>query len=707
MKKLIALLLMAIVSCASFVAGGIFATKPVEKASASTITGVDVYFIAGQSNAAGCSDFYRGDASDKTAFNLTGEWREKAKQGIYTNGFNNVWYFGFAGVSSKADAGTRFLTELVPVKVAQGSNYTNEFGPELGMAEYFSKHYGPGSENPNRQAVIIKYAVGAASLIGEKAADWCSWCAPTYRKNHNITPFGNDLYYELVGKNSDQADGVYYKALSAIKAKGFTDVDLKGFYWSQGEAECNSSDYTKHGEALEALIVDLRKDFNTASQSFVKANSGVSVDGASDLDFLISEIAPTFATNSKRADGQSNNFHIREVVRQQKAVASKLSNVYTLPTQNYVITNKSDLLKSDLTGTTESYCGDKWHYSADDMLDIGNNAARTLCGVNSTQTTSLRINVNAESESGMPIEVDQVSLVCGKTYTAQVNDGVAIFSNLPVGNYEVKVEGFNHVGEDNKYLANYYVEAKQNTTVSDTINIKESAIAIDGQTVKEWTLQADKVHGDSITSYNTPRTEVLINNSDAKGVSFKYNYYANTNSTYFPYVTAIDENGVMVHFQFCHWQKWFGIKLLTSESNTMVTKETITNELGYGSLDCAVWFEGKTIHYKVSNVKINDVTKSSITNSYDVSTINSSKFTGNVQYIALAYGNDVGKSGSLEGKGTGDQWNMYDIQPILKTVSSQKSTVVLDVVAKNIRGVNGVSDARVEGKTAVLSSAGG
>ena len=86
------------------------------------------------------------------------------------------------------------------------------------------------------------------------------------------------------------------------------------------------------------------------------------------------------------------------------------STIYTLPTQNYVITDKNDLLKSDLTGTTESYCGDKWHYSADDMLDIGNNAARTLYGVNSTQTTSLRINVNAESESGMPRPINAVKI---------------------------------------------------------------------------------------------------------------------------------------------------------------------------------------------------------------------------------------------------------------------------------------------------------
>jgi hypothetical protein len=65
------------------------------------------------------------------------------------------------------------------------------------------------------------------------------------------------------------------------------------------------------------------------------------------------------------------------------------------------------------------------------MLSIGNETARVLYGVNTSASTNAKIIVDAINDDGRPTDVDTVTLSCGNSYTAQVNNGVAIFNNLP------------------------------------------------------------------------------------------------------------------------------------------------------------------------------------------------------------------------------------------------------------------------------------
>ena len=717
MKKIIAVLVMVMICCMTLAVGG-FITDKSDVANADSITGADVYFIAGQSNAAGCSDFYR---NDNATYNLSGEWLKKAKNAKYTNGFANVSYFGFGGVSSSESGGTRFLTELVPVKVAQGSNYVSEFGPELGMAEYLSTHYGPGSENPNRVAVIVKYAVGAASLIGESGASWCSWCAPSYQKANNITIFGQDLYHNMVGTSSDYSTGVVYKAFNAMKAKGYTDIDLKGFYWSQGEAECNSSDYAKHGPALEAFITDMRKDLDLVSSSFMSTNTSVNIAGATDLDFLISEIAPTFGgsytlngttyNTTKLPDGTSSNPFIREVVKAQQSVAQKLSNVYTLPTRDYTIFNESanlGIFKED----GKSYCGDQWHYNADDMLAIGNEVSRTLYAINSVKSSSVKVNVKAFNDDGQETEIKELSLVAGDTYTANVVDGVANFTNIPVGTFDIVADGFKHADDEGNFIQNYRVNTKANSTVTANVTMWELPFALDDDAINYWSIKTDPVHGASITASNTERIYLGIG-TEAKGVAFKYSYtqrYEENNgtktaaSTYFPAIYAQDDNGNLAGIQLCHWGKGFSLKANSIGISNQTSLGTVTSGTGMGTAEIYVYFEGTTVYYSVTNVMLNYDEMGELEGSYDLKSVNAN-FTG-AKNISFSYNNDVGKTGSLDGIGTADPWRIFDIQPI-KNKSTSLATVKLNVVGKNIRAVNGVSDVNLDGKIAILSSAGG
>ena len=94
---------------------------------------VDVYFIAGQSNAAGYSDFYRDDLK---TFNLGEDYLHKASE--YIEGYENILYYGKA--VSGSDKGN-VISELSPVKAGLGNTSGREIGAELGMAEYLSERY--------------------------------------------------------------------------------------------------------------------------------------------------------------------------------------------------------------------------------------------------------------------------------------------------------------------------------------------------------------------------------------------------------------------------------------------------------------------------------------------------------------------------------------------------------------------------------------
>ncbi|MCQ2400184.1 MAG: hypothetical protein MJ072_06735, partial [Clostridia bacterium] len=150
MKKILSFITVIALSVTAlfgtFNVGRVF-TAQAETATKKTI---DIYFIAGQSNAAGSSAML---APNETDFDS-----EK-----YTEGFSNVLYYG--GVPGGAElslASPGVHLDFQPTKKGLGSN-AMYIGPELGMAEELSKYY---NETSGRTAVIVKYAIGSASLDG-------------------------------------------------------------------------------------------------------------------------------------------------------------------------------------------------------------------------------------------------------------------------------------------------------------------------------------------------------------------------------------------------------------------------------------------------------------------------------------------------------------------------------------------------------------
>ena len=291
---------------------------------------IDVYFIAGQSNAAGCS--FCATVTDQ--------------KGAYLDGYSNVLYLGCA-LNNHSETGV-IVSTPTPVQFGTGMS-ASHFGAEVGMAEYLSQYY---NANSGKTAVIIKYGVNSSSLDGTYAAHWGSWLAPSLLdEGYSIFDGGVNFYDKLQDTLDD--------SIAALQAAGYTELNYKGFYWSQGESE--STDATRaerYATLLSALITDFRGDLYARTKNPQDLK----------LPFLISEICPSFNQNTMLPDGTSSSPSINTVVALQRQVAADMENVSTLDTTVYTIKNG------------EFGCRDVWHYGGDAMIDIGNRVGASLYG---------------------------------------------------------------------------------------------------------------------------------------------------------------------------------------------------------------------------------------------------------------------------------------------------------------------------------------
>ena len=168
---------------------------------------VDVYLIAGQSNAVGFG-------SDSLSTYILNDPR-------YTEGFENVLFYGVAE--------NNVIDELVPVKVGLGKD-TSSVGAEIGIASVVG--------DTNRTSAVIKHAIGGSYLYpttdGTPAQNYGTWTPPSYIEKYGVDTSNNkigDIYEEFV---KTVANGI-----ALLEAEGYTPV-IKGIWWMQGEAETNN-----------------------------------------------------------------------------------------------------------------------------------------------------------------------------------------------------------------------------------------------------------------------------------------------------------------------------------------------------------------------------------------------------------------------------------------------------------------------------------
>lgn len=323
-KSLGALLVLAILACTllaglstTVAAAGTTATKADTETEKKSIA---VYVIAGQSNAAGYSKWNQVNAA-------------------YVNShksFDNVTYYGRSDDRTWAGFNT---------KVSFGLGIgTDRFGAEVGIAEKHMAAY------PDQEALIIKYAVGGTYLTDVKNATFTdkygNWYPPSFADKYAQGELSGKLYRGLID--------TFRTAIGHYTDLGY-DIDFRGTFWMQGEAETDGSYVVGRGDyqsALSTLIDDLRGDYAKI----------LGDETAKTSPFLIGKICPTFASATESAG-------VAAVRGIQDAVAAAKERVYLVETDDYVIVDPQGKNRNGF---------DPYHFEGNDMLALGQSVGDTF-----------------------------------------------------------------------------------------------------------------------------------------------------------------------------------------------------------------------------------------------------------------------------------------------------------------------------------------
>lgn len=291
---------------------------------------IDVYLIAGQSNAAGqtpINGLYNGYTYGGNVD------ADKVKE--YEDGYKNIFYYG----ATKLNDPSKGNMEFDVVRAGQGTAAAY-MGPELGFGEYAS----PILEKANKQAAIIKYAVGATGFANS-TSDVCNaygnWLSTTSLEEEadSLVAKSGLLYTNLLS--------IIESGLRDLIDRGFTPV-IKGFMWFQGCADAGSktiaSMYAHH---LTNLINDLRNDIASIETKLAMEHGKVEAAVAKINDNLIKA-------------------EYEDIVREQiQLVSETVDDVRVIDTKGMVVPNPEDN-------------NDPWHFSSKDILEVGRMFAQVL-----------------------------------------------------------------------------------------------------------------------------------------------------------------------------------------------------------------------------------------------------------------------------------------------------------------------------------------
>lgn len=329
-KKLCTLAVIAVAASA------LFAPMPAARAGAEE-KNVDVYIIAGQSNAVGYSNI---DQMVKGQSDVSYTYRKQLTEadGRNVSGYESVLYYGAIEVRANAQFPGISLTN---VHMGQG-NGGNFIGPELGMASVLSERY-----TPQAPAAILKSAVGG-TYLGDwegragNTQNFGGWASPSLLQEwknagRTVHPYAGKLYDRLLETVTN--------GLEALKREGY-EPHIKSYIWMQGESDTERKDWAdSYAHNLELFINDARKAVAEIAQE----------EDAANRPFVIGKIAYDFANR-----GQP---YIDTVRAAEDAVAASVPGVFTVNTDALHIgaSNGSDL----------------YHFNAGDMYQLGKLFAQT------------------------------------------------------------------------------------------------------------------------------------------------------------------------------------------------------------------------------------------------------------------------------------------------------------------------------------------
>lgn len=274
---------------------------------------IDVYLIAGQSNAAGYSTYNYDTALGEDA--------------RFAYGFPGIWYAGNARGEAEGIALNREL-EWQLVRIGLGR--PEYFGPELGMAAALSSLY---NAETGRTAAIVKYAAGGTSLLnklsGKNAAEG-NWVPPSYQA--------------VLGAGDPRTGGLYRNFLAETE-KRITELNLlgytpkiRGLYWMQGEEDMGSP--ATYKTAFTYFVSDIRRDLG-----------GIVGEDLSELPVYVGQI-------SRTTGGRTDN--IPQAFIEMQNTLAELPYVFVIQSGKYLVGTEYD-----------SGCYDDYHWSYRSQLAIG------------------------------------------------------------------------------------------------------------------------------------------------------------------------------------------------------------------------------------------------------------------------------------------------------------------------------------------------
>ena len=286
---------------------------------------IDVYLIAGQSNASGCTNVNIYNALEADPH--------------YLAGYNNIYYMGSAG------ANYRNKRDFALVRAGLGENNFIQMGPELGMAKGLSDYY---NLETGRKAVMIKYAVGGTNLqdiisgLNSSDGNWCppSWLDKNGRVDSNLS---GGLYTKFMKE--------FEQRWAELKAMGYNPT-VKGLYWMQGEADKgNPNGYAK---IFKVFASDFRSDITKLSGQ-----------DCSKMPIFIGEIAETSGDASNGTVAKNKAFIKMQNEMTTEGNAKYVENTYIIKSGKFPI--------NALNSNGQSYAvgSDPWHWKWQDAIAIG------------------------------------------------------------------------------------------------------------------------------------------------------------------------------------------------------------------------------------------------------------------------------------------------------------------------------------------------
>lgn len=448
-----------------------FVALPVKSAAAETSQPIpiDMYLIAGQSNAAGYSTKGFKDLTET---------------------FENVGYGGevqrnFRTDGNSASSYLEFEKFRWEVKAGLGSS-GGYVGPEYGMAKAMNEQY--ANREDGRKAFIFKTAAGGTSLrdvdgeIGSTQGNWGNW----YPRSLWPTGYAPDL---VSIKADNDVTGYLYalflenfeKVYNELKDNGYAPV-VKGLAWMQG---CQDLSFPTQYEALlKTFIDDIRADL-----AEITGDSGLNA-----MPFVIGKIATTF--------GSYNNPLVPAFNAVQQRVADDMGNgVETVETSDLVIVNQD----GTYNGT------DMYHFNCADAEKLGVRFGEKLlqlngkkiAGIGATKNGKISYSFSNDGKLTVTVqpEIGEKKYRLSKLFVNEVD----VTANVANNAYVIDVPA------DRTYITAEFIEL---TKYAVTYTMNEKTVGLVEGNIKVYENESLTFLPDTKTGYTI--TKVTANGAEIK-----------------------------------------------------------------------------------------------------------------------------------------------------------------------------------------------